>query len=73
LNLELPDIREFAAEDPRGFFRRIPNGAIIDEIQRVPQLTSYIQDIVDNKNKVVMLILTGSQQFEISFSSRIAL
>lgn len=66
INLEFPDVREFAAEDPRGFLRRLPNGAVIDEIQRAPDLVSYIQGIVDEKQSNGMFILTGSQQFEIS-------
>ncbi len=65
-NLEIPDIREFALTDPRGFLSNIPNGAIIDEIQRAPNLTSYIQDIVDEKKVNGMFILTGSQQLAVS-------
>ena len=42
VNLELLDNREFAKSDPRGFLRKIPDGAVLDEIQRVPELTSYI-------------------------------
>ncbi|OPX28447.1 MAG: hypothetical protein B1H08_05890 [Candidatus Omnitrophica bacterium 4484_171] len=65
-NLEEPDTRKFAIEDPRGFLKNFPNGAIIDEIQRAPTLTSYIQSIVDTSRKNGLFILTGSQQFEIS-------
>jgi predicted AAA+ superfamily ATPase len=68
INLELMDNREFANEDPRGFLRRIPDGAILDEIQRTPHLASYIQGIVDEKKQNGMFILTGSQQFEVSNS-----
>jgi len=68
INLEMMDNREFANEDPRGFLRRIPDGAILDEIQRAPQLTSYIQGIVDEKKQNGMFLLTGSQQFEVSNS-----
>ncbi len=42
LSLEDLDIREFAEQDPRGFLNQMPEGGIIDEIQRVPQLLSYI-------------------------------
>lgn len=66
VNLEAPDIRRLAIEDPRSFLQQFPDGAILDEIQRVPELCSYIQTIVDDKNKKGMFILTGSQQFEIS-------
>lgn len=68
INLELMDNREFAQTDPRGFLRRIPDGAILDEIQRSPDLVSYIQGFVDEKQKNGMFILTGSQQFEVSLS-----
>ncbi len=68
INLELMDNREFAQTDPRGFLRRIPDGAILDEIQRAPDLVSYIQGVVDEKQKNGVFILTGSQQFEVSIS-----
>jgi hypothetical protein len=64
-NLEAPDTRHFAASDPRGFLARFPDGAIFDEIQRVPELLSYIQPIVDERNTAGMFVLTGSQQFEV--------
>jgi predicted AAA+ superfamily ATPase len=64
-NLEIPDIRQYAIDDPRGFLAQYPTGAVIDEIQRAPDLLSYIQGIVDEKNRPGMFVLTGSQQFEI--------
>lgn len=63
VNLEDPDEREFAVSDSRGFFRRFPGGIIIDEIQRVPDLLSYIQGIVDADDRLGRFVLTGSQQF----------
>ncbi len=65
VNLEAPDTREFAQQDPRGFLATIPEGAILDEIQRVPELPSYIQGIVDSDSFQGKFILTGSQQFEL--------
>jgi len=62
VSLEEPDIRLAAELDPRSFLSEMPNGAIIDEIQYVPQLLSYIQSIVDAKNKTELFILTGSHQ-----------
>lgn len=47
VNLELSDIRSFAETDPKSFLEKYPNGAIFDEIQRLPILLSYIQVIVD--------------------------
>jgi len=64
-NLESPDVREYATADPRGFLAAHTGGAIIDEVQRVPQLVSYIQGIVDEYKTPGQFILTGSQQFEI--------
>ena len=66
VNLENLDIRQFAIEDPRGFLRNYPEGAILDEIQRAPDLLSYIQSIVDEAKKDGLFVLTGSQQFEVS-------
>lgn len=63
VSLEEPDVREYAIGDPRGFLSDYPNGAILDEIQKAPQLFSYLQTIVDSKNKAGMFILTGSQHF----------
>ena len=65
VNLESPDVREFARSDPRGFLASYPEGAILDEIQRVPQLLSYLQPIVDERDEPGRYILTGSQQFEV--------
>lgn len=62
VNLEKPNERMFAAEDPEAFLAKYPDGAIIDEIQREPALLSYIQVIVDKKKKKGMFILTGSHQ-----------
>ena len=45
--LESPDVRAFALEDPRGFLKQFPKGAILDEIQNCPQITSYLQEIID--------------------------
>ena len=62
VNLEAPDTQEFIRKDPRGFLEKYPEGAILDEIQRVPELLSYIQVIIDEKNIKGMFILTGSHQ-----------
>lgn len=65
VTLEDPDVRRFAESDPRGFLNGYPKGAIFDEIQRVPELPSYLQGIVDANPKPGQFILTGSQQFEL--------
>ncbi len=79
INLEAPDEQLFAKTDPKAFLDRYPNGAIFDEIQRVPELLSYIQVIVDAKKIKGMFILTGSHQIELhaaisqSLAGRVAL
>lgn len=65
VNLEALDKRQFAIDDPRGFLASYPEGAILDEIQRTPDLLSYLQPLVDEKNIPGQFILTGSQQFEV--------
>ena len=65
VNLEAPDLRELAELDPRGFFAQYPQGAILDEIQRCPQLLSYIQEIVDARESKGLFILTGSHQLDL--------
>jgi len=62
-NLENPDIRKFAMEDPRGFLSNYPNGAVLDEVQRVPELFSYLQQILDDQVTHGLYILTGSNNF----------
>jgi predicted AAA+ superfamily ATPase len=64
-NLEEPDTRAFATEDPRRFLAQFPNGAIIDEVQRCPDLPSYLQPLVDANPKAGRWILTGSQNLSV--------
>jgi predicted AAA+ superfamily ATPase len=49
--------------DPRGFLERFPRGAVLDEVQRCPDLLSYLQGIVDRDGTMGRWVLTGSQQF----------
>lgn len=65
-NLENPEIRHYASNDPNAFLDEFKYPVILDEIQRVPQLLSYIQAIVDEKDKKGMYILTGSHQFDLN-------
>ncbi len=62
-SLENPDIRAYAMNDPRGFLDELDEGAILDEVQRVPHLLSYLQQRVDENNAPGRFILTGSQHF----------
>lgn len=63
VSLELPDQRSFALEDPRGFLAQFDGPAILDEVQRTPDLFSYIQALVDERDRPGQFILTGSQNF----------
>jgi predicted AAA+ superfamily ATPase len=63
VSLENPDTRNFALEDPRGFLQTYPNGAILDEVQRVPALFSYLQEVLDNSKVKGLFILSGSNNF----------
>lgn len=63
ISLEDPDAREFAISDPRGFLARIEDGAILDEVQRCPDLFSYLQGVLDASEGRGRFVLTGSQHF----------
>lgn len=65
VSLETPDDREFAHNDPRGFLARFPAGAIIDEVQHVPALLSWIQTEVDARQQMGRYVLTGSQNLSL--------
>ena len=64
-SLEDPDIRRQAINDPRGLLHGFPDGVILDEIQTVPELLSYLQGIIDQNQKPGRFILTGSHQPEV--------
>src|SRR3989339_1893276 len=59
VSLENPDLRKFATEDTRGFLSGYPDGAILDEAQRVPELFSYLQQILDDRGNPGQFVLTG--------------
>lgn len=63
VSLEDPDNLEFAETDPKEFLHTYGTQVIFDEVQRTPQLFSYLQTIVDKNNKLGQFILSGSQQF----------
>ncbi len=63
VSLEPLDTREAAAADPRGFLAEFAAGAVIDEVQHVPQLLSYLQVEVDERPDAGRFVLTGSQHF----------
>lgn len=65
VSLENPDMRFFASEDPNGFLNEYSEKVILDEIQTVPQLFSYLQTKVDENKKMGQYIISGSQNFSL--------
>ena len=65
-NLEAPDQRRFAQNDPRAFLAQFGDGAVIDEVQHVPELLSYLQVLADERGGNGLFVLTGSEQFRLS-------
>lgn len=65
VNLENLDVRNFAETDPNGFFKEYAENIILDEVQRVPHLFSYLQSIVDKSGIMGQFILSGSQNFHL--------
>ena len=60
ISLEDLDLRQIAKEDPRHFISIYSQKVIIDEIQQVPELLSYLQTHIDSVNESGMYVLTGS-------------
>ena len=79
VTLEPLDVRDFAVGDPRGFCDAHPGPAILDEVQRAPDLFSYLQERIDDDPAPGRYVLTGSQHFGLtdaisqSLAGRIAL
>ena len=65
VTLEAPDERAFATDDPRAFLAQFPEGAILDEVQRAPDLLSYLQGIIDDDPTPGRWILSGSQNLSL--------
>jgi predicted AAA+ superfamily ATPase len=65
VNLENPDTRNFAMNDPNAFLKLYDTYVIFDEVQRVPALFSYIQTLVDQNKIMGQFILSGSQNFHL--------
>ena len=78
VSLENPQNRAFAVDDPTGFLAAYPDGAILDEIQRVPSLLSWLQQRLDEEERKGTFILTGSnnllflEQITQSLAGRVA-
>ncbi|MBU0542327.1 MAG: ATP-binding protein [Gammaproteobacteria bacterium] len=65
VSLENPEQRQFATDDPKRFLAQFADGAVIDEVQRVPSLLSWLQGLVDERQRMGDFVLTGSQQFDL--------
>lgn len=65
-NLENPQTRELVANDPEQFLQLNPSRVIIDEVQRLPELLSYVQAHVDKREEMGAIIISGSQNLLIS-------
>ena len=63
VNLDLPQLRDYAREDPLGFLTQYRGGVVLDEVQRVPELFPYLKHVTDERGDVGEYILTGSQHF----------
>ena len=61
-NLEIPEVRQYAEEDPKAYLAQFKDNVILDEIQRAPHLLSYIQAEVDQQKRNGQFVLTGSHQ-----------
>lgn len=57
------DVKHRAQADPRGFLAQFSQGAVLDEVQRLPEILSYLQGLVDQRQRLGDFILTGSEQF----------
>lgn len=66
VNMEAPNQRQHAQNDPVGFLAQFEEGAILDEIQRTPNLLSYLQVLADDMGRNGLFVLTGSEQFRLS-------
>jgi uncharacterized protein len=66
VSLEPLDVRDYAASDPRAFISEHPGPVIFDEVQRAPELFSYLQEEIDRDPGPGRYVLTGSQHFGLS-------
>ena len=78
-SLEDLETRQRVVSDPRQFFAHLPDGAVLDEVQRCPEVFSHLQGVVDERARMGEFVITGSQQFGLveritqSLAGRVAL
>src|SRR3546814_386063 len=63
VSLENPSVQAEAESNPETFLHQFPNGAVLDEVQRVPDIFRYLQGILDESKTRGQFILTGSNNF----------
>ncbi|MBC7510507.1 MAG: ATP-binding protein [Ferruginibacter sp.] len=63
VNFENPAVQHEAEQNPEGFLKKYLQGAVFDEVQRVPHIFRYLQEILDSNTKRGQFILTGSNNF----------
>ena len=63
VNFENPSVQHEAEQNPQEFLIQYKAGAVFDEVQRVPHIFRYLQEILDNNRKRGQYILTGSNNF----------
>lgn len=63
VSLENPNTQAKATDDIELFLKQFPEGAILDEVQRVPDIFRHLQELLDSKPKRCQFILTGSNNF----------
>lgn len=70
VSMEEPDVRLPASEDPRSFLERFPNGAVLDEVQRCPEILSYLQSIVDADGRMAAEVAAPECDFVVKDEER---
>lgn len=63
INFENPTVQHNAELNFESFLDQFHQGAVFDEVQRVPLIFRYMQEILDRNNKRGQFILTGSNHF----------
>lgn len=63
VNFENPSVQHEAEHNPEAFLKKYKAGAVFDEVQRVPHIFRYLQEILDKNTKRGQFILTGSNNF----------
>jgi hypothetical protein len=65
ITLEDPNYRSLIMEDPLLNLRKLPKPVILDEIQHLPEITTYVKILVDEERIPGAWFITGSQQFSV--------